>query len=146
MTIADVLRKKGDGVATIVASAPVSDAVAILARENFGAIVVLGADGGVVGILSERDIVRCLNEQQASVLTRPVAAVMTADPLSCSRDGSIFEVLQMMVGWNIRHLPVMENNVLLGLVSMGDLVRFTMDLGVYDTSLAPPLHLPELDS
>ena len=81
-----------------------------LAVRNFGALVVLGADDAIVGIVSERDIVHHLHEKGRDMLDGPVSDIMTPDPLTCTRDGSITEVLQMMAGWHIRHLPVVEHN------------------------------------
>ena len=127
MTIATILAQKGTDVATIAAGAPTSEAAAHLAKRNFGALVVLGAADAVVGIVSERDIVHHLHETGREILDGPVSAIMTPDPLTCTRDGRITDVLQMMAGWHIRHLPVVEHNTLLGLVSMGDLIRYLID-------------------
>ncbi len=127
MLIEHLLSQKGNGVATLSLSATVADAVLMLNRENFGVVVVLGEDGAVAGVVSERDIVRHLPENAETVMTRPVASVMTQNPITCTRDGRIDDILLLMLGWNIRHLPVVENGALLGLVSMGDLVKSMID-------------------
>ena len=143
MSVADILKHKGNAVATVSASAPLSDAIALLARENFGALVVLGNDGAVVGILSERDVVAGLARSGGEILAEPVSALMTGDPLTCTRNGRVVDLIQLMMGWNIRHLPVVENRTLLGLVSMGDLVKATTDRGLLTTLI--PGRLPVID-
>ena len=137
MTIAGILDRKGNAVATIAATATVAEAAALLAEGNFGALVVLDSAGTVSGILSERDIVRHLHQSGRAFLDGPVSAAMTPDPLTCTSDGAVNEVLQMMAGWQVRHLPVVENEVLLGLVSMGDLVRSVIERGALDA--LPPV-------
>lgn len=143
MTIARILKRKGNAVATIAESASVVEAIALLAENNFGALVVLDNHAHIVGILSERDIVRHLASGQA-FLDGPVSVAMTADPLTCTSDGAVGEVLQMMAGWHIRHLPVVEDEVLLGMVSMGDLIRSVIDRGGLDG--LPPIPADLLNS
>ena len=138
MTIADVLERKGNTVATITTTAPVAEAVALLAQHNFGAVAVLDTTGAVAGILSERDIVQRLNEAGYALLERPASEVMTPDPLTCTRYGTITDVLQMMVGWHVRHLPVVEDDKLIGLISMGDLLKCYIDRGGFDDPHTPP--------
>lgn len=146
MGVARILAAKGHKVATVPASAPVADAVQMMARENYGAVVALDHDDTVVGILSERDVVKALARHGSDMLAEPVSTIMTADPLTCTRDGDVADLLQMMMGWNIRHLPVVENRILFGLVSMGDLIKSIVDSGILDTAIPGRLALRDEDS
>ncbi len=146
MDVAKILRTKGHRVVTVPASAPVAEAVRLLAERNCGAVVALDEQDIVVGILSERDVVQALAKHGSDILSDPVSTIMTADPLTCTRDGAVSDLLQMMMGWNIRHLPVVENRILLGLVSMGDLVKSTLDRDLFDTTIPGHLAMQEEDS
>ncbi len=146
MSIANILGTKGQEVVTIPASAPVAEAVELLANRNYGAIVVLDTEDTVAGILSERDIVQSLAKRGGDMLCEPVSAIMTADPLTCTRDGSVIDLVQMMMGWNIRHLPVVENHTLFGLVSMGDLVKSIIDRGDFDAPIPVRAAMCDADS
>ena len=130
MTIAGILEQKGHAVATIAEDATIAEANALLAEGNFGALVVLDGQSKIAGILSERDIVRHIHESGQATLGAPVSIAMTANPLTCTTHGTVGDVLQMMAGWHIRHLPVVENGVLLGMVSMGDLIRSIIERDV----------------
>ena len=126
MTIASILQNKGSEVLTIDAQAPVREAVALLADRKIGALPVL-RDGQVAGIMSERDIIYNLRSDGAAILDWPVERIMTAPAISVERAHDILAALSLMTLRRIRHLPVVEGEQLIGLVSIGDLVKFRMD-------------------
>jgi CBS domain-containing protein len=126
MRIADVLRSKGGEVATIEPDATVGDLLAGLASHNIGAMVVKGADG-VAGIVSERDIVRQLHARGASVLSQSVSEIMTAVVSTCSKSDTVDSLTRLMTENRVRHVPVVENGELIGIVSIGDVVKTRME-------------------
>ena len=126
MTIATILQNKGSEVATIGAEAPVSDAVAILGERRIGALPVV-EDGRVAGIMSERDIVYCLKDHGPEVLSWPVSRVMTSPAITADPDTSVLTALAMMTQRRIRHLPVIVNGEIHGIVSIGDLVKHRIE-------------------
>ncbi|MPY97184.1 MAG: CBS domain-containing protein [Actinophytocola sp.] len=126
MRIADVLRNKGTEVATIAPTATVSELLAKLAENNIGAMVVQG-DDGLAGIVSERDIVRRLHERGASALQAPVSEIMTTEVSTCTPDESVDHLTVLMTERRIRHVPVMFNGRLAGIVSIGDVVKSRMN-------------------
>ncbi|MBU1175184.1 MAG: CBS domain-containing protein [Alphaproteobacteria bacterium] len=128
MNVAKILENKGNTVVTVSAAAEVSDAVELLNRHNIGALIALDAKGKVAGILSERDIVRRLRGSAATLLTQPVSSIMTAKVVTCGRNDSVDEVMQIMTGRHFRHMPVVENGVLIGVVSIGDVVKTKIEL------------------
>ena len=123
MTIAAILGRKGDKVVSIESGASVREAVAKLAENRIGAVPVM-RDDEVVGILSERDILYCLAREGGAVLDMPVDKAMTAPPLTVTRDVPILSALSQMSAKRIRHLPVVEGAILVGIVSIGDLVAW----------------------
>lgn len=127
MRIADVLRRKGSMVTTIAPEASVTELLAALADHNVGALVVAGADGAVTGIVSERDVVRRLNEQGARLLSRRVADIMTTHVTSCTPEDSVDQLSAVMTQRRIRHVPVLVDGALAGIVSIGDVVKSRMD-------------------
>jgi len=123
MTIAAILEKKGREVASLSAAASVREAVALLAERRIGAVPVV--DGGkVVGIFSERDVVQCLSRDGAAVLDWPVSRAMTAPAITVEPGVGILAALSQMSRRRIRHLPVVEDGRLTGIVSIGDLVAY----------------------
>ena len=126
MRIADVLKSKGAGVLTVAPDTLVSDLLAGLVTRNVGAMVVLGGDG-LVGIVSERDVVRMLHEYGAAALGRPVADIMTSQVITCSPDDTVDALSGIMTTNRVRHVPVMENGQLAGIVSIGDVVKTRME-------------------
>lgn len=121
MTIAAILEKKGREVVTVDAGASVRDAIALLAERRIGALIVL--DGGAVaGVISERDVVGCLGREGETILDRPVRAVMSAPAITVEPGVSVLVALSEMSRRRIRHLPVVEDGRLAGVVSIGDLV------------------------
>ena len=126
MTIAAILQTKGNEVLTVDCATKVRDAVNLLAERKIGALPVLRA-GQVAGIMSERDIIYCLKSDGAAVLDWPVEKIMTAPAISVAPTADILGALSLMTRRRIRHLPVVEDEALIGLVSIGDLVKFRMD-------------------
>lgn len=126
MTIAAILSSKGSDVATIDSGAPLTDAVAQLANRRIGALVVT-ADGSVAGIFSERDLVACLAKQGPAALDKPVADAMTAPAVSVDSSTDILTALALMTRRRFRHLPIVERGRLIGIVSIGDLVKFRIE-------------------
>ena len=125
MRIADVLRNKGASVATIAPETSVADLLAGLVGRNIGAMVVVGQDGPV-GIVSERDVVRRLHDLGADLLTRPVGEIMTTHLLFCEPEDSVDSLSAAMTHHRVRHIPVLQDGRLAGIVSIGDLVKSRM--------------------
>ena len=126
MTIAAILQSKGSEVLTVACDAAVRDVVALLADRKIGAVPVL-RDGNVAGIMSERDVIYRLRSDGAAVLDWTVEQIMTAPAISVEPTTEIMSALSLMTRRRIRHLPVIENQRLIGLVSIGDLVKHRMD-------------------
>lgn len=126
MRIADVLRNKGAAVVTINPDATVTELLAGLAAHNIGAMVVVAPEG-VVGIVSERDVVRQLHTHGASVLSRPVSKIMTAVVSTCSKSDTVDSLNVLMTQNRVRHVPVLDNGKLIGIVSIGDVVKTRME-------------------
>jgi CBS domain-containing protein len=125
MTIAAILQNKGD-VLSVQAETPVRDAVELLAVRRIGALPVLRGES-VAGIMSERDVIYCLRSDGAAVLEWPVERIMTAPAITVTRDQQVLGALSLMTRRRIRHLPVVEDDRLIGIVSIGDLVKHRMD-------------------
>lgn len=126
MTIAAILQNKGSEVVTVDAGTSVRDAVAMLAERRIGALPVL-RDGEVAGIMSERDVIYCLRTDGAAMLDWPVERIMTAPAITVEPDKQVMSALSLMTQRRIRHLPVVEGGRVVGIVSIGDLVKFRMD-------------------
>jgi CBS domain-containing protein len=126
MTIAAVLRTKGNEVETIGAGDRLAEAVDKLGQRRIGALPV--CDGSeVCGIISERDIIYCLRDHGAEVLDWPVSRVMTSPVITTTPDTDVLAALALMTQRRIRHLPVADGDHLLGIVSIGDLVKHRME-------------------
>ncbi|MBB5754412.1 CBS domain-containing protein [Prosthecomicrobium pneumaticum] len=123
MIVAKILAHKGRDVFTTGTEMSVADAVRLLGAHRIGALVVVDAARRILGILSERDIVRTLAASGAAALDQPVRAVMTEKVVTCSENDTINEVMARMTKGRFRHLPVVENDLLVGLVSIGDVVK-----------------------
>ena len=126
MTIAAILQTKGSEVLTVDCATPVRDAITLLAERRIGAVPVLRA-GQVAGIMSERDIIYCLKSDGASVLDWPVERIMTAPAITVTPSADILGAISLMTKRRIRHLLVVDGEALVGLVSIGDLVKHRMD-------------------
>ena len=122
MTVSRILSVKGRDVVTIQPHRLISEAVSVLAERRIGAVVVAGADGQVLGILSERDVVRAL-AAGPGVLGDPVSRYMTAKVITCTPDTSVVDAMEEMSDGRFRHLPVLEGGRLTGIISIGDVVK-----------------------
>lgn len=126
MTIAAILSDKGSEVATVEAGISLADAVAQLASRRIGALVVTSA-GEIVGVVSERDLVSCLASKGADALTRPVSEAMSAPAVTTDLQTPVLSALALMTRRRFRHLPVLDGSRLVGIVSIGDLVKFRIE-------------------
>jgi CBS domain-containing protein len=125
--IRQLLARKGADVATIRAADSVRAALAEMAEGGIGALVVSSDGRRVEGILSERDIARGLHDRGAALLTEPVSGVMTPEVHTCGPDASVDELAVLMTDRRVRHVPVVEDGVLVGIVSIGDVVKARLD-------------------
>ena len=123
MLVSNLLEQKGDGVATVPSSASVATVVAELARHGIGALVVSGDGRSIEGIVSERDIVRHLSELRMALLSEPVASIMSTSVRTCGPEDDVASLMTLMTEHRIRHVPVVEDGHLCGLVSIGDIVK-----------------------
>jgi CBS domain-containing protein len=123
MYVETILRKKGDTVVTVKPDYRVADAAQILHDNRIGAALVTNAAGKVVGILSERDIVRGVARHREACLDMRVDELMTSPVISCAPTDSIDHLMELMTERRVRHLPVMQHGKLLGIVSIGDVVK-----------------------
>lgn len=123
MLVKHILREKGRDVVTIAGDATLSEAACLLARRRIGALVVRDGDDPVAGILSERDIVSALAEKSVNALTQPVSAHMTRRVSTCCETDTVEELMELMTHRRFRHVPVVEDDRLVGIVSIGDVVK-----------------------
>lgn len=123
MTVSTILAAKGRDVTSIEPGATLKAAMALLAEKRIGAVMVLGADHRIVGILSERDIVRAIAERGPAALEEPVSRSMTRKVSTCTESETIATLMERMTEGKFRHLPVVEQGRLAGIVSIGDVVK-----------------------
>lgn len=123
MKISEIVRYKGDRVITISPDRSVMDLLALLDEHKIGAVVVSAAGDTVDGIVSERDVVRYLHAEGAAVLDGPVSAIMTTEVHTCTRHDNVNDLESTMTERRIRHVPVVEDARLIGIVSIGDVVK-----------------------
>ena len=123
MNIANILKTKGSHVVSVAPSDTVTAATGILIREGVGAVVVRDAPGRVVGLLGERDIVRAVARHGEAALQLEVDSVMMRDVSFCAPGDSVESALQRMTDRRVRHLPVVDRGQLVGIISIGDLVK-----------------------
>ena len=124
MSVAQLLSRKPPDVVSVQAGTTVMDAIKLLADKKIGAVVVTDESGGVAGILSERDIVRGMAARGASVMTQVAADLMTAPVQTCTRSDVADDVMRRMSSGRFRHMPVVEGDRLVGIVSIGDVVQY----------------------
>lgn len=123
MNIGQVLKAKGRTVATARPDATLLDIITKLTQKRIGAIVIVGDNGEVAGIVSERDVVRKLGERGPDVLREPVANTMTTNVITCQENTTLDELMEVMTQGRFRHVPVIEDGALVGIVSIGDIVK-----------------------
>jgi len=122
MTVRSILDSKGHQVLSVEPDAKLAAAVKILGERKIGAVLVM-SEGRIEGILSERDIVRALSERGAGVLDESVNEVMTRKVVSCRESDTVAGIMEMMTLGKFRHLPVVEEGKVVGLISIGDIVK-----------------------
>lgn len=123
MNVRSILKSKGSNVVSVDAQETVSAAAQLLANHRIGALVVGNESGDIVGIFSERDIVAGIAKHGASVLAQPVSDLMTHDVVFCKPSETLVEVMGKMTDRRVRHLPVVDGDRVLGVVSIGDVVK-----------------------
>ena len=126
MIVKTILSAKGSDVISIEPTATLEIAVRTLADHRIGALLVLGPDRRVIGILSERDIVRVLAEQGAGALNQPLSQVMTRKVVTCNSTETIGVIMERMTAGKFRHVPVVEQDQVIGVVSIGDVVKYRL--------------------
>lgn len=124
MTVRAILDTKGHHVVSVQPGAKLSTAVKVLGEKKIGAVLVLNVADRIEGILSERDIVRVLGERGAAVLDEPISNVMTRKVVSCRQTDTVSAIMEMMTLGKFRHLPVVEDGKVVGLISIGDIVKW----------------------
>ena len=123
MTVRAILDSKGHHVLSVEPGAKLAEAVKLLSERRIGAVLVM-SHGQMEGILSERDVVRVLGERGAGVLEEPVSTVMTRKVVSCREKDTVSEIMETMTNGKFRHLPVVEDSKVVGLISIGDVVKW----------------------
>jgi CBS domain-containing protein len=123
MTVNIILAAKGREVVTVEPSASLADVVQLLAEKRIGAALILGAERRIIGLISERDIVRALAERGAVALAEPVSQTMTRKVETCNESEPISNIMQRMTDGKFRHVPVVDQGRLVGIVSIGDVVK-----------------------
>lgn len=123
MTIRMILAEKGREIVSIEPAATLKSAATLLAEKRIGAVLVLGADHRIIGILSERDIVRAIGERGAAALDEPVSQTMTRKVSTCTEGETLVSIMERMTDGKFRHVPVVDQGRLAGIVSIGDVVK-----------------------
>ncbi len=123
MRVEEVLARKGDGVHAVSPEATLREAAELLLDKNIGALVCTDPSGGIVGLIGERELARALARFGADVGSRPVSQVMTRDVFACASDDEVDYLLAVMTETRCRHIPVVREGEVIGLVSIGDLVK-----------------------
>ena len=123
MLVKNILGEKGREVISITSDTTLSEATRLLARRRIGAVVVRDETGALAGILSERDVVHAVADGSVSSLARPVSLFMTRAVATCCETDSIEELMEMMTIGRFRHVPVVDNGMITGIVSIGDVVK-----------------------
>ena len=135
MTVQAILSRKGSDVLTIEPTADLAAAVKILSERRIGALVVTGADRRVVGIISERDVVRTLGQRGSDAFNVPVAEVMTRRVVTCGARDTVADIMERMTAGKFRHVPVVEQDRLAGIISIGDVVKWRLEEVQHETEV-----------
>jgi CBS domain-containing protein len=123
MQVKHILSQKGREVVTITSDATLSEAARLMARRHIGAVVVRSRDGSICGIFSERDLVRAIADESVAALAKTVASRMTRDVTTCVQIDTIEDLMETMTRGRFRHMPVVEDDRLIGIISIGDVVK-----------------------
>jgi len=126
MTVKAILAAKGADVFSIDPTAILDTAVKTLGKHKIGALLVLGPDRRLIGILSERDIVRAIGERGAEVLAQPLSQIMTRKVVTCGQAETVGNIMERMTTGKFRHLPVIEQDQVVGIISIGDVVKYRL--------------------
>ena len=121
--VSSVLKHKGHEVVTVTPDQTVARVVRLLAQNRIGALPVINPDGRLIGIISERDIIRGMAEHADAVFALPAERLMTREVRTCSSEDQLVDLMEVMTLQRFRHLPVIENGALHGIVSIGDVVK-----------------------
>lgn len=132
MNVATILKSKGSEVSTLGPNVTLQDAAQLLTEQRIGAVVIVNGQS-LAGILSERDIVKAIAAHGAVALAKPVREVMTTRVVTCDLNDSVDEIMDSMTAGRFRHLPVMEGGALIGIISIGDVVKHRMAETVMET-------------
>lgn len=127
MFVQQILANKGNEVVTIGPEDKIVDVAALMAEKRVGALVVLGEDSSIAGILSERDIAHGLAKHGAPLLEMTVDQIMTTDVVSCHLEDGIDKLMRKMTAGRFRHVPVLDQGTMVGIVSIGDIVKFRLE-------------------
>lgn len=127
MSVRSILDDKGYDVSSISSDETLAEAADFLAGNRIGAVIVSRPDNEIAGILSERDIVRAISQDGESALSAPITDYMTSDVKTCHSQNSIMEVMEQMTNGGFRHLPIVENDRLLGIISIRDVIKYRME-------------------
>ena len=127
MKLNELLNQKGRGTITVGPNETLASVFTTLAEKRIGALVVCDADGRVIGIISERDLVRAIAKEGERVLSWPVANVMTKEVITCSEDETVNDVMEKMTAGRFRHMPVVDAGKLTGVISIGDVVKHRIE-------------------
>ncbi len=134
MNVSTILKYKGNNVLTRSPEVPLSEIVEVLTEYKIGSVVIVKDGNRVCGIVSERDVVTAIAKNGGAVLDEPVSASMTRNVFSCTREDTLEKLMAEMTEHRFRHLPVVENGVLVGLVSIGDVVKQRMNEAELETA------------
>ena len=124
MTVSTILSVKGRDIFTIEPGATLTAAAKLLAEKRIGALLILGPDHRITGILSERDIVRVIAERGAAAMNDFVSTAMTREVVTCRETETITSIMERMTSGKFRHLPVVDQNRLVGMISISDVVKY----------------------
>lgn len=123
ITVRHILAEKGNAIVTVTPSVSLEEAARVLQEHHIGAVVVLGVEGRIAGIFTERDLASAIGRLGAKALAEPVSAFMTATVHRCSEETTVNELMELMSAKRFRHVPVESNGKLIGIISIGDVVK-----------------------
>jgi CBS domain-containing protein len=123
MFVSDILKAKGGSVVSVTSEQPVGEALETMAKHRIGAVLVVDPGGGIAGILSERDLVRAMHRIGKTVFDKRVGELMTTPVVTCSPKDPVGSIEGMMTAQRFRHVPVLQEGKLIGIVSIGDVVK-----------------------
>ena len=134
MTISKILAEKGRKIVSIEPAATLQSAATLLAEKRIGAALILGADRRIIGILSERDIVRAVGERGVAALEEPVSQTMTRKVSTCTEGETLVCIMERMTDGKFRHVPVVDQGRVIGIVSIGDVVKHRLQEMEHDSA------------